>query len=273
MNILAKLFKPQSGRDVVLHLLLILLLASIIVLFFFYVYLPNLTRHGETVEVPNLEGKHVATLEEFLEEKDLRYSIKDSTYNPDIDPLTVFLQHPEAGSEVKRGRKIYVSISTANPPYVAMPDLLGRSIINAEDELVSYGLRVGDIEYVPDLAQNAVLKQLKDGKEIAPGEQIKKGEKIDLVVGDGLGQNPIETPNLIGEFYSDTIDFILKGNNLNKGAVVYDENSEEKEGLIFRTSPAPGQPILEGGAIDIFIAGPEPQLDSTAIELNEEGLE
>ena len=47
----------------------------------------------------------------------------------------------------------------------------------------SYGLKVGKITEIAGDCNGCVLKQFYKGKEIAAGEAIKKGSKIDLMVG------------------------------------------------------------------------------------------
>lgn len=39
--------------------------AFLLVILFFYVYLPIVTRHGETITVPDLEGMQLAQVEDF----------------------------------------------------------------------------------------------------------------------------------------------------------------------------------------------------------------
>lgn len=265
-------FQPQSLRDVILHLLIILSLGGILVILFFYVYLPSYTRQGETVEVPDLRGKNLQDLQTYLEDKDLNYQVQDSTYNPELDPLTVFLQHPEPGSKVKAGRKVFVSIASAKPPEVEMPDLVGRSVINAEDELNSFGLKVDSINYVPDVQQNAVLKQLYKGQPIKPGEKIRKGEKISLVVGDGLGTQEFEVPDLIGKEL-DEVEFELLASNLQTGTIVYQADSDAPAGTVIKQQPEPEEMIRIGDMVDIWVAGQRPEPEEELSDLDSDDAE
>jgi len=159
-------FRAENKRDIFLHILIALLSGSILVVAFFKIYLPYTTNHGETITVPNLQGMHKDKLEEFLSERNLEIQIDDSSYNAGAQPFLVFQQYPLPGSKVKQSRKIYVSINSKNPPLVKMPNLKDRSFINAQRELESFGLLLGEINYVPDLQLNAVLKQSINGREI-----------------------------------------------------------------------------------------------------------
>jgi eukaryotic-like serine/threonine-protein kinase len=248
---------PRSRRDVWLHAGSILVLLIVLVLGFFYIYLPYTTHHGQTVTVPQLTGMNAAELESFLDARNLEYLVDDSTYNPDKPSLTVLSQYPAAGQVVKTGRKIFVTLNSLQPPLVKMPSLLNRSVTNAEGELESYGLRKGNITYVPDIQHNAVLKQLYLGKEIKDGALIPKGSKIDLEVGDGLGNQEFEAPNLVGTSYEEA-GFTLSGVDLRLGTIIYQTQATETAGTVVRQQPTAGAKIRVGEQVDLWIAGPGP---------------
>src|SRR5699024_912234 len=157
---------------------------------------PKATNHGETITVPNLQGMAFAEMDEHLTKRSLRYEVNDSTFTSEFPPLTVMKQYPKAGAQVKENRKSLLSLNATNPPLVKAPRLIDSSVKNAQLVLNSFGLELGEIEYKPDLAANAVLEQHYKGKPIEEGTQIPKGSKIDLVVGDGKGEQTFETPNL-----------------------------------------------------------------------------
>jgi beta-lactam-binding protein with PASTA domain len=227
------------------------------VLFFFYVYLPLTTHHGQMVTVPNLVGIPQAELDKYLESRDLEYLVEDSTFNPDKPALTVLSQYPAAGQKVKVGRKIFVTLNSRQPPLVRMPNLVNRSVTNAEGELESYGLKKGEITYVPDLQFNAVLKQLYQGHEIKEGAMLPKGSRINLLVGNGLGNQEFEAPNLVGSAY-DEAGFTLSGMDLKVGTVIYETTPGRPDGTVLRQRPEAGAKIRVGEQIDIWVSGPDP---------------
>lgn len=248
---------PRSRRDVWLHLGIILCLMASVVLLFFYVYLPWTTNHGQVVTVPSLVGMQQAELEAYLDARDLEYLVEDSTFNPDKPALSVLSQYPAPGQKVKVGRKIFVTLNSRQPPLVKMPNLVNRSVTNAEGELESYGLKKGEIQYVPDLQFNAVLKQLYQGREIKEGTQVPKGSRIDLVVGNGLGNQDFDVPNLVGSNY-DEAGFTLSGMDLKVGTTIYEQGSGKPDGTIIRQRPEAGAKIRVGDQVDLWVAGPDP---------------
>jgi beta-lactam-binding protein with PASTA domain len=140
---------------------------------------------------------------------------------------------------------------------VKMPKLLNRSLLNAQRELESYGLLVGNISIVPDLQQNAVLKQLLNGVEVNEGQLIPKGSKIDLVVGDGLGKQEFEVPDLTGKPL-DEAELLLQGSNLQVGIIIYQEAEDKEAGTVLRQKPNAGNKIRVGDVIDLWVVGKEP---------------
>lgn len=283
-----KLFKPTSIKEVLIHLGIVIALGVTILVVFFYVYLPSVTNHGETVTVPDLEGIHIDDIDEFLTKRNLRYEVvRDSGFTEDYEPLTILKQYPDAGSKVKESRKIFLTLNALNPPKVKMPDLVDGSVKNAQLVLESYGLERGNIKYVPDLAQNAVLEQIYDGDNIEPGTYLPKGSQIDLVVGDGLGNTVLEVPDVKGMDLEEA-EFIVIGSGLKVGSVLIEgtelageeareliENAGPGERyIVTRQNPVSERNVRMGEEIDIWLGLQGDQEDSILDqELNEESEE
>ncbi len=226
---------------------------------FFYVYLPSTTNHGESISVPKIEGMQLADAEQLLEDQNLRFYINDSTYKPDLKPFQILTQDPAPGAKVKENRKIYISVNMKNPPMIKMPKLIDGSVKNAELILKSYDLKKGQLTYVPDLQQGAILKQFVKGKEVKPGDLIPKGSVIDLHVGDGLGNSEFEMPTVVG-MPVDEASVMLVGQGLQIGNIIYVPGSEEPDGTVVKQRPFAeiGATIRVGELVDLWVAGTEP---------------
>jgi beta-lactam-binding protein with PASTA domain len=249
-------FKSDTWFDVFKHLLIIGVLASGLVLGFFYVYLPLTTHHGETIVVPKITGMNLGELESYLDQRNLAYFVDDSSYSGGTRPHTVLTQEPAPGEKVKEGRKIYISVAMSRPPVIKMPKLTEGSAKVAQLILKSYDLEIGQVKFVPDLATNQVLKQQVNGQDIAPGAPIAKGTKVDLVVGDGQGNQEIPIPTLVN-MPEDEARTLLAGQGLQVGEV-FKQAAEEGQtpGTVVRQRPvpAPNITIHTGQLMDLWIA-------------------
>ncbi|GAB3830878.1 hypothetical protein GCM10028895_47500 [Pontibacter rugosus] len=208
--------------------------------------------------MPKITGMQLTDAEELLDEQSLRYYINDSTYKPDQKPFEILTQDPAPGAKVKEDRKIYISINMKNPPMIKMPKLIDGSVKNAELILKSYDLRKGKITYVPDLQQNAVLKQFVNGREIKPGDMVPKGAVVDLHVGDGLGNTEFEVPNVVG-MPVDEASILLAGQGLQVGNIFYDPSSTEPTGTVVKQRPFAevNAKIRVGELVDLWVSGQE----------------
>ncbi|MDH4090101.1 MAG: PASTA domain-containing protein [Cyclobacteriaceae bacterium] len=243
-------FKIDTFGGFLLHSLLAATTLLVLLLFYFYAYLPNTTNHGETITVPSIEGMQIAQLEEFLIKRNLRYEVNDSSYSSEYPALTVLKQYPQAGSKVKEGRKIFISINRISPPTVPVPALVDGSVVNADAVLRSNELKRGRIELVAGPFN--VVKEMKyQGRTIEAGEPVPKGSVIDLVVMDG-GSNSFEAPDFIGLNLEDA-KVVIFGSNLNLGSIIVVGDTLGNEVFILKQKPEPYENIKVGDVVDLWI--------------------
>lgn len=220
------------------------------------------TNHGETIEVPNIRGKHFNEAVKILENQHLHFQISDSSYDDSKPPMAVLDQNPDPKSRVKEFRTIYLTVNSKAAPRIQLPDLKDVSLKQASMILASYGLKVGNLSYKPDLAKDVVLAIRYNGKEVAAGVSVKKGAKIDLVLGDGLGQTDVEVPNLIGLSLREA-KFVLEGSSLNLGAVVIDPQvaGDSMNAVVYKQIPnaddLQNNMMTAGESVDVFLTSPQ----------------
>lgn len=241
-------------KKILINLLIIIGLASLLGFLFLKLYLPLYTNHGETVSVPDLTGYVYAEAKELLEETGLQYEVSiDSGFNTEMPTMAVLKQIPSASSQVKTGRKIYLTLNARNAPLILMPDLVNLQLKNVQEILSNIGLVRGDIIYVPDIAINTVLEQRYRGVSISEGFEIPKGATVDLVVGDGMGNQLLFVPDLVGMEEEDA-EFLILGSGLRVGEKNYTSTDSATLGKVFRQSPSAGMEVRTGGSVTIWIA-------------------
>jgi len=191
-----------------------------VLLFVAFFSLRYYTKHGQGLNVPAVKGLAFNQAVSKLEALGLRYEV-DSVYIMDMPPGTVIDQDPEANTFVKDNRTIYLTINTAQAPNVKFPDVKFKSFIEAQAIISSFGLKVGDTVYKADVSRDVVLEVSFGGSSLKPGDVIPKGSKIDLLLGDGRGNEDVEIPALLG-FTKDEAAFSLRGSNLKLGTITYE---------------------------------------------------
>ena len=184
MNI-KKYFTGKSGIIFWVNVLLALALLVSIPLIMFNT-LDAYTHHGERVSVPSVEGMKYYEAEEALDRSGFVAVITDSTYKKSAKPGAVLDQTPKAGSLIKQGRIVYLTINLNGEPLVKMPDLVDNSSYReAEITLKALGFKLTAPTYVEGVEKDRVLK-IKQGKRaVQTGEMISKERALTLYIGAG----------------------------------------------------------------------------------------
>ncbi|MGB0374362.1 MAG: PASTA domain-containing protein [Flavobacteriaceae bacterium] len=144
------------------------------------------TRQNNLIKVPDLHQIPLAEAENLLSDLRLNFEVIDSTqFNPEIAPLSVIEHQPRADDEVKRGRKIYLTLNPSTYRKVSVPNVVQVTYRNAASSLRAVGLEVGNISYRNNIGKDMVLALRFEGDEIDPGAKIPKSSKVDLVLGNG----------------------------------------------------------------------------------------
>lgn len=217
-----------------------------------------LTNHGKTIEVPDFTSMTVNEAKHEAAGHKLRVEVIDSIFVRKMERGAVYSQNPKAGSRVKQGRRILLTINAKNAKKISMPNLVGYSMRQAKAELNSRGLALGKLIYVNDIATNNVLRQIYRNREIRPGRQIETGSEINLEVGLNPEDNLTYIPNVKGLKYLRAVDAV-HDNSLNIGRVVFDKTvrnyTDSLNASVTRQTPeASGNPILMGSDVTIYLS-------------------
>ncbi len=200
------------------------------VVLFAYLSLGYYTRHGSGIPVPQLKGLAIDRATALLDEQGFKYQI-DSVYVQDKAPGTVLEQDPDAGTNVKENRTIYLTMVTTQAPPVSLPDLEQSTYREAVAILSNNGLKIGDTTYASDIARDRILEVRLNGQVIKTGQKLPKGSKLDLVLGDGAGANEVDIPDLINQDL-DGARFAIKGAGLSIGTITYEGSITDSTNLV-----------------------------------------
>lgn len=147
-------------------------------------WLDSYTRHGEAHIIPDVKNKSIEEAAKILNNGTMKSVVIDSNYVKGAPAGIVLEQTPAAGSRVKEGRTVYLTITTTSVPLVALPDIIDNSSVRqAAAKLKSIGFRLTEPELVPG-EQDWVYGIKYRGKELKSGEKIPHEALLTLCVGD-----------------------------------------------------------------------------------------
>ena len=214
-----------------------------------------ITNHGKTVKAPDFTNLTVPEARKLASQGNVQVKVVDSVFVRRLAGGVVYRQQPKAGSTVKKGRSIFLTINSIVPRKVVMPNLYGYSVTEARAELQNRGLNLGKLSYVKDIATNTVLAQSCEGREAKAGALVVSGSSIDLKVGVSSEDNSTTVPRLIGMKYVRAID-ALHDRYLNAGRVRFDENirtyADSMNAVVYKQD-ALGEKKSLGTAVNIYL--------------------
>ncbi len=148
----------------------------------------------KTVTVPNVVGMSQAQAEETLKAENLRVEVAE-TFDENVEAGKVASQTPEAGKTVKENRLITIYVSKGGEE-VAMPNLVGMTQSEAEKQLSSLNMKVGQVTTeFSDQPKGTVIRQ-----SVAANSKAAKGSSIDLVLSKGKEvAKKISVPDVRGQ--------------------------------------------------------------------------
>ncbi|MFA7688254.1 MAG: serine/threonine kinase, partial [Moheibacter sp.] len=136
--------------------------------------------------------------------------------------------------------------------------IVGKSKRLAFTQLKIAGLVVGDTIYEPDIAKDAVLRVLFQGKQIAADAQLPRFAKVDLVLGKGL-EYGVSTPALVGMTLDQAESSIL-ANRFEVGRITYQGAVTDSLKLkVFYQYPLQGDNYDQGLPVDLWVSEMEPE--------------
>lgn len=137
----------------------------------------------QLVEVPNLKGRTIRDARFQLERQGLKLGEIEYQPSDEFPENTIIEQRVSAGAKIKRDNFVGVTVSQGKlTDKVEVPNVIHKSLTQAEQLLTNQGLKVGNITYQPiaELLPNSIIDQFP-----RPGELVMKGQAIDLFVVQG----------------------------------------------------------------------------------------
>jgi len=181
------------------------------------------------VEVPQVVNMQVKDAEAKLKAEAYQVEFRQET-SADVATGVVLRQIPEAGAKRRKGSTVKIVISQGAEQHT-MPDLIGMSLIKAEQTLDEIGMKIGKIErrYNNSYKIGAITEQEPRG-----GEKTSEGVLVNIVLNEGTKK----IPELVGKQLSEA-ERLVRQLGLRVGEIRR-VNSFEPKGTVIASYPETG---------------------------------
>ena len=217
-------------------------------------FLDHYTEHNRFLKVPNFKNLHINALDSIFKNYELRYEIIDSVFDKNRSKGIVVNQYPSFNTDVKRNRKVSLTINSVKNKIVKFPDIFDITLRQAVTYLKKNGFEIGKLQYKSDIAINKVLECKLNGIAVQVGQELQYGSIIDLIVAKGLSKETVLLPNLVGLSKLEA-NIILKSNSLNLGLLYYDDEVKDSSNAIIYSQYPKFSDEIEvnlGSSVDLF---------------------
>jgi len=241
--------KNLFGNPFARNTLFVILGLIVFIILLDNVIMPWYVSSAETT-VPKVIGKSEEEAISLLEGEGFEPMISDTSYGIDYPKGVIFLQKPDAGKVVKRGRTVYLFLS-GGEKVVYVPSLKGKSIVDAKFALERIGLKLGRVERIPSgQPEDMIFDQ-----QYAAGTPLKQGGNVGIIVSAGRGGGSIIVPDLVGKSLTDA-KLILSDSSLTVGKINYQPSATLLPNTILDQYPSSGNKLNVGDPVDLFVTNP-----------------
>ncbi|MCR4605025.1 MAG: Stk1 family PASTA domain-containing Ser/Thr kinase [Eubacterium sp.] len=213
---------------------------------------PASVPEGQTL-IPDVFNESQDAAVKILEGQGLKVKIENKD-DPQVQKGYAIGTNPEAGQTIEDGGEVTLYISTGGSE-AGLISVIGETVEAATSDLETAGYKVvrGD-----DVFSDTVEKGKVAYTDPKSGEKVPAGSTITLHVSKGKENKEVEIPSLLGLTKSEAKS-ALSNVGLKLGNVSKSYSSSYSKGEICVQSPAAGNKVKQGSAINVTISnGPEP---------------
>lgn len=225
------------------------------------------TNHGESVQVNDFTGMHILDASRIARDKGFEFVVIDSVWMEGKPSGIILQQDPKPFSQVKEGRKIYVTVS-GEPGKVILPQLseVSYDFDRYASRLNNLGVKavVKERVFDPKQAPNTILYLNYLGRkvteaDIKAGFEVMMGSTVEAVVTERTS-NLLEIPDLICKTYEEAL-LTISTLQFTIGEVFEDETvTDPSTAYVYRQEPAvqPGTLITVGTQFNLWLTQEPP---------------
>ncbi len=242
-------WKNAFNRENIKFVLIFLATMLSVILLLIYVIMPLYTRQHQSITVPDVSNLSFSAAQKILKKQDLKIVKAGEKYDENFPPGFVIFQNPEAGSTVKKGRRIYLTVGKGQR-IIEMPKLVGLAERDAKFILSDHNLKVGTITYeIDDFLPEGVVSE----QSIERNKPVSVGESVDLVVSLGVEPSVYIVPDLVGRSFEEAVKSIKKA-GLTLGEISKQKTDKLLPNTVIDQSAEAGLEVSKNDTINIVIS-------------------
>ncbi len=226
------------------------------------------TKHGESLHIHDFVGMDLDDAIDKASNSSFEIIINDSIFIPGRQANIILTQNPKPESQVKKNRKIYVSVTKKIAELVALPTLKGGNDdydnFKKKCERKYVQTEISKEVFSNKLEPYTILEVLYNDEEITDklndGYSVPKGSTIQCVI-TKRGGGTVPVPELICKRYEEA-NFLISNFNINKGSIIKDNTvTNEANAYVWKQVPrySPSSKMRVGEQVDIYLTQYKPK--------------
>lgn len=241
--------KPTEWGKYALYSGILVGALACITLLFDFIIMPWYVGLGDFVRIPNVVNQNVANATRSIEKEQLFVQVSGEYYHSSIPAGKVISQLPFPHSQVKAGRRVYLTVSKGRESLV-MPNLANISLREARIQLIRLGIDIANVSYVHNdsIRANMIVEQ-----SVAKNTPVTSDQKVHVTVSLGPQLVYILMPDLFG-LPLEAAEQRLTENNLVLGTIATSPNETFLPNTVINQTPAAGDSVATGTRINITIS-------------------
>jgi len=198
-----------------------------------------LTRGNEKSTVPNVIGLRSRVAITRIEGRHLKAAPLPG--QSDRPPDVVFAQRPGAGTQLRRGQTVVISISSGR---LAVPDVTSLPLADAQQKLTSAGFTSAVKRVASSRPKGVVVEQSP-----VAGVTAVRGTTVNLKVSSGA--KPVVVPQVVGQSQGAAVS-ALTGVGLKPA--LHNVPSTKPAGIVVAQKPAAGKEVDKGSKVTLNVS-------------------
>ncbi len=206
-------------------------------------------RSGAETKVPDLVGRDLTSARAELETAGFRGAVDREIHSADFGAGRIIEHRPDAGSVLRKGRKVWLTVSlgvrkTAAPTIVGMTSRQAGIVLGAE------GIGIGNVARVfhPRVGRGLVIAQ-----DPAAGAACSEGARVDLLVSLGPPADAWVLPELSGRSIRD-VERLLERHGIELGERTILIDRSVLPSTVLEHDPPAGSRIERGTEIALVVS-------------------